>query len=1161
MKAADTQRVQQFLAVWQGSQGNERANYQNFFRDWCEALGVEIPPPKGNVPGDPYCFDKEIKFFHSDRDITTRFADFYKAGHLLVEAKQGGDATGKGTAKRGTESYRKAMEKAFFQARSYAKQLDSKPPFLLTCDIGAHFELWTGFSGDYGGYGAREVIPLDRFLDEKVFDRFVLIFTDPQQLNPEKLRAKVTREVAAELATLAKWLERSTVGIGGTAPTAQEVSQFLMRCIFTMFAEDVELLKGEVFTTALRDRWIPNPTTFKPQIEGLWQTMNTGGTFGFEQILQFNGSFFAQATAFELPAEQLRVLLGAAEKDWSLVEAAIFGTLLERALDTKERSRLGAHYTPRSYVERLVRPVVLDPLRQRWELEVEPELGRLLTLKEGQEEPTADQRRKAAAEIRSFLTELRSLRVLDPACGSGNFLYVTLDLLKSLEAEAVRRLVDVTGSEQLNVLEQVNPSQFLGIEVNPRAAAIAELVIWIGYLQWHFKRFGNAAPPEPILQEFGNIEYRDAVLAWDDVEVAIDPVTGNPRTRWGGRMMRHPVTGKEVPDPSDQIPIYRYINPRPAVWPEADYIVSNPPFIGNSRMREALGDGYAEILRQTYKDVPDTVDFVMYWWHKAAEIVRSNKIKRFGFITTNSIHQVRQRGVVEFHLTQKISIRINFAIPDHPWTDGDAAVRIAMTVVELDNPKALVSTSKIGVLLNEVKAETPEESAEQVEIQWKSVGRIFSDLKAIANLASTNLLKANLGLSSTGVKLHGAGFILSENEAISMGYGQTIGELAKNNNVIKKYMNGRDFTGNSRKVFVIDFDNFSLETASQYAEPFQKVLESVKPERDINRDKQRRENWWLFGRSNKQLRQSLEGLSRYIATVETAKHRVFTLLNIDVLPDNKLIAIALNDSYFLGILSSRVHVEWALASGARLGFGNDPVYVKTFCFDPFPFPDPTLEQKQQIRELGERLDTHRKRVQAQHPDITLTGMYNLLEKLRSGEEFTDKDRDYNDRALVSTLQQIHDQLDAAVLAAYGWPPHLTTDQILENLVALNAQRAEEERNGHIRWLRPDYQAPPETQTQQILPGIAQPEAVPIAPAEQQPWPKPPKAQLAAIQQLLSTRKGEWTAAQVAAQFKGAARQTQAIQDNLDRLEWFGFLVSREDMGIKRWQIVETGTIG
>ena len=305
------------------------------------------------------------------------------------------------------------------------------------------------FSGNYGGYGAREVIAIDRLLDEKVFDRFVAIFSDPQSLNPEKYRARVTREVAGTLAKLAKWLEEQ-----GKEP--QEVANFLMRCIFTMFAEDVRLLQGEIFTRALKERWIPEPSRFKSEIEELWKVMNTGGKFNFDAIPQFNGSFFANAIAFDLPREQLEVLSEAAQKDWREVEPAIFGTLLERALEKKERSRLGAHYTPRSYVERLVRPVVMEPLREEWLL-VETEVNRLLVLKDGQEEPTKAQRDKAAVEIRAFLERLQGVRILDPACGSGNFLYVTLDLIKTLEQEVQMRLLDVLGKVTTDLLEEFDP--------------------------------------------------------------------------------------------------------------------------------------------------------------------------------------------------------------------------------------------------------------------------------------------------------------------------------------------------------------------------------------------------------------------------------------------------------------------------------------------------------------------------------------------------------------------------------------------------------------------------------------------------------------------------------------------------------------------------------
>ena len=596
MDQSDLQRIDCFLKRWQGSSGNERANYQLFFAELCDALGVERPLDKGRVTGDPYCFDKDVKIFHPSGKVTPGFIDFYKAEHFVIEAKQGGKTSGKGTAKRGTNTYLKEMEKAFVQAVAYTRSLESKPPFVITCDIGDHFELWQGFNKDYGGYGAREEIPLEHLQKEKIFALFVDIFTNPQKRNPEKIAAQVTREVAADLAELAKRME--------TQHNPQQVANFLMRCIFTMFAEDVGLLKEKLFTEALENRWLPNPKHFKLEVEALWQAMNDGTNFGFQgKLLRFNGGLFVESTAFELNSAQLEVLLQAAKRNWQNVEPAIFGTLLERALDPKERSKLGAHYTPRSYVERLVRPVVMEPLQERW-IEVQAEAKKLLD--NGDLEPTAAQKKKAIAVLEAFLLELRSIKILDPACGSGNFLYVTLDLLKSLESEVLRRLEDVTGQAQLKLdLDQVNPSQFLGIEINPRASAIADLVIWIGYLKWHFKRFGNIPPVEPVLREYKNIECRDAVLAYDRKELDIDPATNQPRTRWGGRMIKHPVTGENVPDPSDQIPIYRYINPRPAEWlppqppllrreKERVYIVSNPPFIGNARMREMLGDGYAE---------------------------------------------------------------------------------------------------------------------------------------------------------------------------------------------------------------------------------------------------------------------------------------------------------------------------------------------------------------------------------------------------------------------------------------------------------------------------------------------------------------------------------------------------------------------------------------
>ncbi|MBD1812540.1 class I SAM-dependent DNA methyltransferase [Microcoleus vaginatus DQ-U2] len=1140
MNEADRARVETFIKRWAGSSGNERANYQLFFAEMCDALGVDRPFDKGRIPNDPYCFDKDVKIFHPSGKVTPGFIDFYKAEHFLIEAKQGGTTSNKGTAKRGTNTYLREMEKAFVQAIAYTRSLSSKPPFLLTCDIGDHFELWMGFSGDYGGYGARREIGLAELRKADVFDLFVDIFSNPQQRNPEKIAARVTREVAADLAELAKRMEANV--------DPQQVAQFLMRCIFTMFAEDVGLLKEHLFTQALETRWILNPKTFKPEVEALWEAMNEGTSFGFHgKLLRFNGGLFAESQAFALTKAQLEVLLQAAKRDWCNVEPAIFGTLLERALDSRERSKLGAHYTPRSYVERLVKPVVMEPLGDRW-IAVQAEVKQLLNA--GESEPTANQRKKARSVLEAFLTELQQVKILDPACGSGNFLYVTLDLLKGLESEVLRRLEDVTGSAQLRLdIAQVNPSQFLGIEINPRAAAIADLVIWIGYLQWHFRRFGDIPPIEPVLREYNNIEWGDAVLAYDRREPDVD-ATGKVRTRWGGRMMKSPVTGEDIPDATNQVTIYRYLNPRAAVWPEADYIVSNPPFIGNARMRERLGDGYAETLRKVYKDVPDTVDFVMYWWHKAATLVRQGHIRRFGLITTNSIRQVWQRKIIDVHLeASKNPLNLFFAIADHPWDQEGAAVRIAMTAAELKTCHH--TTAQIGYVLHETEVGIPEDIAQNLRINLIHVDRILSNLDSGANVMSTQKLRANQNLSSKGMMLASQGFLINQQQLELMGY-----SLTNLPSVIKHYRNGRDLIQPKSDLFIIDlFGLTEAEVRDRYQDIYQGILERVKPERITNNRKAYRDNWWIFAEARAKIRPAINTLERYIATPRTTKHRFFTFLEIDVFPESEVIMIALGDAYHFGVLSSTIHIIWALATGGDLG-GNTPRYNNSVCFDPFPFPTPTDSQKQTIRELGERLDSHRKRVQATHPEVTITGMYNLLEKLRKGEPLDDKDKAFNQKALVSTLKQIHDELDAAVFAAYAWEPTLTDDQILENLVTLNAQRAEEERNGLIRWLRPDYQAPGETYIQPSLAGITTETETSIAPTEQQPFPKTLKEQLWAIRDLFRTQSGEWTAAQVTAHFKAASRKQKVILDCLESLEDLGILLSHTENGMTFWHLAE-----
>jgi hypothetical protein len=604
-------------------------------------------------------------------------------------------------------------------------------------------------------------------------------------------------------------------------------------------------------------------------------------------------------------------------------------------------------------------------------------------------------------------------------------------------------------------------------------------------------------------------------------------------------------TYKPQPVKRVEIAVYEYTDVKQAKWPEADFIVGNPPFIGGKDIRAELGDGYVEALRKAYDLVPDSADFVMYWWQRAAELARTGKIRRFGLITTNSLPQVFNRKVVAQNLSAAPSAKLAplsliFAIPDHPWlksalSDGQAAtdhaaVRIAMTVGERGE--------HIGHLYR-VKSEG-DTSAEGTDVELtEQAGRIFADLRIGSDVAGATPLKSNEDLCCRGVVLHGAGFIVTPEQATSLGLGKT-GELEK---YIRPYVNGRDLTGRSRNVMVIDlFGMTASEVRKKFPEVYQWVFDHVKSERDQNREPFIRDNWWVFGRPRPELRAPLAGLTRYISTVETAKHRVFVLLDSSILPDNKLVNFALSDALSLGVLSSRIHVSWALASGGHLGVGNDPVYVKTSCFDKFPFPDCSEAAKQTIGEIAERLDAHRKRQQQLHPTLTLTEMYNVLEKLRANEEFTIEDHTIYEMGLIGILREIHDELDEAVFAAYGWSLNLSTEQILANVVALNAERRTEEASGIIRWLRPEFQAPNAPAMQQTLGGLVPIEA-PAATRRKQPWPATLTDQFRVIKDALRATPFQ-TPQQIASGFKPASRTR--VQEILQTLTALGQTRQVED---------------
>ncbi|MBM4012911.1 MAG: class I SAM-dependent DNA methyltransferase [Planctomycetes bacterium] len=892
--AATPPEVEAFIDRWGPSGGGERANYQLFLSELCDVIGVPRPDPsKADDAANTYVFDKVVKFAAADGAASNGFIDLYRRGAFVCETKQGvekqkADALSlaapsapkprrkTGTSVRGTIGWDDSMIAARGQAESYVRALaDDNPPFLLVVDIGHSFELYADFSRLGKVYAAfpdarSHRFKLESLRDAAIRERLRGVWLDPLSLDPSRRAAKVTREIAGRIAVLAKRLETK-----GHDP--ESVAWFLIRCLFTFFAEDVGLIAKGAFTELLGSVK-SSPDSFVPLVGELWKAMDSG-TFSTalrKKMKRFNGGIFREHEPLKLDAEEIGLLVEAGECDWQDVEPAIFGTLLERALDPRERHKLGAHFTPRAYVERLVVPTIIEPVRDDWEA------ARAASLAEA----SAGRMKEAVAEARKFIEGLGSIRVLDPACGTGNFLYVSMVKLKEIEAEA-RDWLGQLGEKQsdLEAMERtVDPKQFLGIEINPRAVAIAEVVLWIGWLQWHLRaKVSPNSFSEPILHAYGNIECRDALLEYDRKELVRDEA-GKPVTRWDGvTMKKHPVTGEDVPDETATVAVERFVNPRKAAWPECDFIVGNPPFLGSGRMRQRFGEGYAETLRNIYSDVPDSANYVMYWWDKAATLLRAGGVRQFGYITTNAVSQVQNKAVVIRHLAATESpISLVMAIPDHPWVDSEdsANVRIAMTVA--------VAGEVEGVVFD---IEQEIASADDAPVCFFSERRgcIQASLDVGGAAKEVARLRSNRDLTARGMCIVGGGFVVAESQAKAF----EVAEGAVSARLLRSFVNGNDITKKTpRKLWLIDCHGHSeQEVRDRWPAVYQWILDRVKPGRDHNNDPARRAKWWLLGRAHLDVRRILAAGRSYLATVMTAKHRVFVRIDGDVIPDQGLVLL------------------------------------------------------------------------------------------------------------------------------------------------------------------------------------------------------------------------------------------------------------------------------
>lgn len=941
----------QFISKWKSTELTERAAAQSHFIDLCRVLG-EPAPTDVDPKGEWYAFEKGATKTTGGEG----WADVWKRSHFGWEYK------GK----------RKDLNAAFAQLQQYALALEN-PPLLVVSDMD-QFRIHTNWTNSVS---KTHHFKLEDLRDAKVREHLKWVFTDPERLRPGKTRQALTEEAAAEFAKLAQRLRDR-----GHDP--EIVAHFINRLVFCMFAEDVDLLPNGMFKRML-EHAASNPEQFQELARDLFKAMQSGGRVGFEQVAWFNGGLFNDDTALPLDADDLKITLGAARLDWAEVDPSILGTLFERGLDPGKRSQLGAHYTDREKIMMIVDPVIVQPLLSEWETAKKTIATSLEKSRSGK---SASARTKAldqaVSDYRAFLNKLRAFRVLDPACGSGNFLYLALLALKDVEH---RVSIEAEALGLQREFSQVGPSAVKGIEINLYAAELARVSVWIGEIQW-MRRNGFGVSDRPILKPLDNIECRDAIL--DE-------------------------KGRE------------------AKWPKADVIIGNPPFLGDKSMLGTLGAEYVNSLRSVFaRRLPAGVDLVTYWFEKAWANLHAGEAAIVGLVSTQTIRRGANRTVLDKVVEEG---RIFNAWSDEPWVVDGAAVRVS-----------IVAFSGKGSTL-------------PTFLDGEPATNIYPDLTA----GTTDLTKAMRLAENKSICFQGP---------VKVGPFEIEGEVARawltlpgnphgrsNGDVVRPWLNGQDVAGRPSGRWIVDFGEMTQAEASLYEAPFEYVRKAVKPIRDKNNDRSRRENWWRLGRSGADLRAACRGLSRIIATPRVSKHRFFCWIAPQVLPDSRINVVAKDDDLTMGILSSRFHEAWSLRLGGMHGVGNDPQYTPTTGFETFPFPngltpnrpagsysdDPRAVQiaaaAARLNELRERWLNPKDLVRVE-PEVVpgfadrIIPLDEEAQKLLKKRTLTNL---YNESP--TWLTNAHADLDAAVAAAYGWPTNIPAEEALARLFALNQERA------------------------------------------------------------------------------------------------------------------------
>jgi len=962
-----------FIQKWREVDLSERSACQQHFLDLCELL--EHPKPaEVDKTGESFTFEKGAEKQGGGKG----WADVWKKGFFGWEYKKKHADLGK----------------AYDQLLQYREALEN-PPLLAVCDMDI-IEIHTNFTGK-----ATKIyrISLEDLASAENLDTLRNVFHAPDKLEPGIPREFITQEAAKRIGEIAQRLR-------SRYEDPHQVALFLDRLVFCMFAEDIGLLQNRLFTELLEETK-DEPERFPSIATQIFSAMATGGDFGMLRIRHFNGHLFEHPAVLPLDNNDIHMLLDAAKLDWSAVDPSIFGTLFERGLDPGKRAQLGAHYTSRVDIETLVEPVVMDHLRQKWN-EFQEKIQSIIDKinaknKDGSPKLTPatikKNRKKASSLVHCFLDHLSSIQVLDPACGSGNFLYVTLQKMMDLEKE-VCFWSETNGMGPFIPL--VHPRQLHGIEINPYAHDLAQMTVWIGYIQWR-RANGYGLSNDPILEPLhGNFQNRDAIL-----DVTTDPET-----------------------------------PREPVWPEVDYIIGNPPFLGNRMMPGELGEDYVSSLFRVYgQRLAGKPDLCCYWFEKARGVVEATPSTRAGLLATQGIRGGTNRNVLK---RIKETGDIFFALADRDWILDGATVHVSM--VGFDGGKE-----------------------QERSLDGQPVSRINANLTSTSDVTVARRLKENRGVSYQGHVKRGP-FDCDFEHGVSMLHSSGNPNGLPNSDVILPYVNGRDLTQRRRWFWVIDFgSDTGLKKASEYSEPFDMLDSTVKAARSSARQRAARDVWWLHWCWRTEMMDALENLPRYLVTPRVSKHRLFFWLEAPSYPDCQLIVFSTSDDYTAGILQSTVHEYWARAQGTQLreresGFR----YTPTTCFETFPFPKPNDEQKEAIASAAKALDQLRNNwlnpqewtteellefpgtvsgpwaKYVHEPNDNGIGIVRYPRIVPRDEECAKKLKKrtptnlYNERPMW--LDLAHQVLDEAVLSAYGWSSKATKEEILERLLELNLDR-------------------------------------------------------------------------------------------------------------------------